>query len=125
MDVGQTAFNAMFWGSPLPILKRVCTTCDDSHKEIYYKRLTLLDSFDLYSYTDDWRSDNNILGTDFNLYSTLDDATNDNNRWTICNYDDSNIGMFRDCDPSDYAAGQWTSRVKGGDNALFYIYSGS
>ena len=125
MDVGQTVFNEMFWNSSLHILKRVCTTCNDSHKEIYYKRLTMLDSFDLYSYTDDWRRDNNTLGTDFNLYSTFDDASNDNNSWTFCNYDSLNIGMFRDCGPSGQQNWEWTSRVREGHNALFYIYSGS
>ena len=82
----------------------------------------MLHSFDLYSYTDNWFSENNILGTDFNLYSTLEDAINDNNRWTFCNYDDPNIGMFRDCGPNGGQGWEWTSRVRGGDNALFYIY---
>ena len=84
-----------------------------------------MDSFDLYSYTDDWRNSNNILGIHFNLYSTFDDAINDNNRWAFCNYNDPDIGMFRDCGPSEKEDYEWTSRVRGGDNALFYIYSGS
>merc|ERR1719334_471535 len=115
----------MFWASPLPILKRVCPTCSESHKEIYYKRLTMVNSFDLYSYTDNWFSENNILGTDFNLYSTLEDAINDNNRWAYCNYDEPNIGMFRDCGPNGGQGWEWTSRVRGGDTAFFYIYSAS
>ena len=120
-DVGGSTFNRMFWDSPDHILKRVCSNCRDSHREIYYKRLTKLNSFDLYSYTDNWRSRDNVLGKDFNLYSTYEDAINNRNRWRYCNYDDQNIGMFRDCGPNGAVAHEWTSRVRGGDAASFYL----
>ena len=120
-DVGGSTFNRMFWDSPDHILKRVCSNCRDSHREIYYKRLTKLNSFDLYSNTDNWRSRDNVLGKDFNLYSTLADAMNDRNRWKYCNYDDPNIGMFRDCGPTGSDTGEWTSKKRGGDNAFFFI----
>jgi len=47
----------------------------------------------------------------------------DTNPWTFCNYDDTNIGMFRDCGPDSYVAFEWTSRIRGGDTASFYIYT--
>ena len=80
----------------------------------------MLDSFDLYSYTQYWRSENNILGTDFNLYSTFDDAVYDRNRWTFCDYDDM-VGMFQNCGPSGKVESQWTSLKWGGVNAFLYI----
>ena len=120
-DVGKSQFNQLFWKSQSHILKRVCPGCRASHREIYYKRLTKLNSFDLYSYTDNWRSRDNVLGKDFNLYSTLADAMNDRNRWKYCNYNDPNIGMFRDCGPKGHVPGEWTSRVRGGDAASFYL----
>jgi len=124
VDIGQDAFNQMFWDSPEHILKRECSTCGSVHKVIYYKRYTDLDSFNLYKYTYDWESTNNKLGDDFNLFSTLEDALADTNPWKYCNYDDNNIGMFRDCGPTRNVGGQWTSRTRGGDSASFYIYTG-
>jgi len=124
VDIGQDAFNQMFWDSPEHILKRECSTCGSVHKVIYYKRYTDLDSFNLYKYTYDWESTNNKLGDDFNLFSTLEDALADTNPWKYCNYDDNNIGMFRDCGPTGFVAHEWTSRTRGGDSASFYIYTG-
>lgn len=135
MDVGQSAFNQMFWNSAEHILKRECTGCADSHQEIYYKRLTMLDSFDLYSSTAYWQSQNNNITLDFNLYSTLADALNDTNRWTFCNYNDvvasdssGEVGMFRDCGQNGKVDWQWTSRsysVHGGGAkpSSFFIYN--
>jgi len=123
VDIGQSAFNQMFWDSPEHILKRECSTCGSTHQVIYYKRYTDLDSFDLYTYTYDWESTNNLLGEDFNLFSTLEDALADTNAWSYCNYDDDNIGMFRDCGPNSYVGGEWTSKTRGGDSAAFYIYT--
>ena len=119
-DIGGSTFNKIFWNSPNHILKRFCPDCEDSHREIYYKRLTKLDSFDLYSYTEHWRSEDNILGQDFKLYSTLDDAMNDRNAWTYCNYDD-NTGMFRDCGPNGAINYQWTGPQNGGKRSAFYL----
>lgn len=124
VDIGQDAFNQMFWDSPEHILKRECSTCGSTHRVIYYKRYTDLTSFNLYKYTYDWESTNNVLGNDFNLFSTLEDALADTNPWTYCNYDDHNIGMFRDCGTTGYVAYEWTSRTRGGDAASFYIYTG-
>ena len=125
VDVGQDVFNQLFWDSDYHIMKRECTSCSrDTHKVIYYKRYTMLDSFDLYKYTYDWESTNNKLGTDFDLFSTLPDALSGSNPWTYCNYDDNNIGMFRDCGPTGYIPHEWTSKTRGGDTTSFYIYMG-
>ena len=129
VDIGQSAFNQMFWDSEHHILKRECDHCtSDDHKVIYYKRLTLLDSFDLYTATFDWKDDNNVLGLDFNLYSSLVDALGGMNPWQFCNYDAPGVGMFRDCNTwSNAAANQWTSRSGGfaavNNAARFYIYT--
>jgi len=123
VDVGQSAFNQMFWNSEYPILKRVCNGCAYDHKEIFYKRLTKLHSFDLYSYTYDWKKTDNVLGVDFNLYSTFDDAVNDREPWEFCNYDDQNIGMFRDCGRKASIGWQWSSKTRGGQAVSFYIYA--
>ena len=124
IDVGQDAFNQMFWDSTYHIFKRECSTCQyDTHKVIYYKRHTMLDSFDLYTYTYNWQSTDNILGTDFDLFSTLSDAMTGSNPWTYCNYDDTNIGMFRDCGPTGEVWHEWTSKTRGGDSASFFIYT--
>ena len=123
VDVGQDAFNQMFWDSDYHIMKRECTTCTDGWDVIYYKRYTMLDSFDLYTYTYDWENTNNVLGTDFDLFSTLSDALSGSNPWAYCNYNDNNIGMFRDCGPTGGKGGEWTSKYRGGDTASFFIYT--
>jgi len=123
VDIGEDAFNQMFRDSPEHILKRECSSCGSTHRVIYYKRYTDLTSFNLYRYTFDWESTNNVLGDDFNLFSTLEDALADTNPWKYCNYDDDQIGMFRDCGPTGYVAHEWTSRTRGGDAASFYIYT--
>ena len=56
-----------------------------------------------------WRSLNNIIHVNFELYSTLDDAMNGVNKWQYCNYDDLQVGAFRDCGKTGYVACQWTS----------------
>ena len=84
----------------------------------------MLDSFDLYSYTDYWRNESNILGTDFNLYSTFEDAIQDTNAWTYCNYDAPDVGMFRDCGPDGAVGAQWTHRTWAWQPASFYLLAG-
>ena len=124
IDIGQDAFNEMFWDSAHHILKRECSSCSHgSHKVIYYRRYTMLQSFDLYTSTYNWESTNNILGTDFDLFSTLSDALSQSNPWTWCNYDDNNIGMFGDCGPTGRVNSEWTSKDRGGDTASFFIYT--
>ena len=111
-DVGQIEFNRLFReDSPYHIIKRECSGCQASHQHIYYRRFTMINTFDVYDSMILWRSTNNILGTDFNLYSSLSDAIANTNAWTSCNYDDVNweIGAFRDCGPHHLVGCQITS----------------
>merc|ERR1712151_187536 len=89
------------------IIRRFCDSCSESHRDIYYQRITDLpppgrhdDSgeavFDasagevyfLNTFMNDW-FDNvngvkfNVLGTDFNLYSSYEDAKAGTNPWAF------------------------------------------
>jgi Notch-like protein len=92
------------------IVRRLCGDCVDSHKEIYYKRLTSTDGVDMEDlFIGTWASTDNALHVDFELYSTYDDAVNGNNPWKFCNYDDTNIGFPRDCGPECSTWHNWNS----------------
>ena len=117
--------------SPDRIIKRECSLCDETHQEIFYKRISDPDTTSIYGLMSDWVSIDNVLGVDFNLYSTLEDALTDTNAWTSCNYDDPDIGAFRDCGPNGVVSCQWTARAASGrisdtcgEDAKFYIYTG-
>jgi len=124
IDIGEEAFNEKFAGSK--IIKRECPTCVDSHKLIFYRRISPIGNFNAYANMKSWTSvNNNMYLQDFALYSTLDDAINDENRWTFCNYNDAGIGFPRDCGPSGHVAFQWTSATRGGKASKFSIISGT
>jgi len=124
-DLGATEFNTLFWASRHHIVKRLCANCSADYQEIYYRRLSQVDSFAVYDYLkDNWNSSNNALGLDFNIYSTYDDAKNEANPWTYCNYDDAGVGFPRDCGKtqSDSVAYQWNSWQRdGGQDVRFQI----
>jgi len=112
------------------IIRRFCDSCNrDSHRDIYYKRLTDIPPHDelylLDLFLNNWASaPANKLGVDFELYSTYEDAVSGTNAWTYCNYDNTNIGFPRDCGPSGRATGNWNSYVKNGGSANhhgFYV----
>jgi len=120
-DIGESEFNEQFWASA-GVIKRECSTCGAPHQTIYYKRLTDLKTWAAWSYFRvTWASNNNILGANFELYSSIEDLEAGTNAWTYCNYDDGNIGPFRDCGPTGYVAFEWTSNGRGGDTADYYI----
>ena len=86
--------------------------CVDSHKNIYYKRLTDASSWDAWSnFMHVWRSSNNKLDTDFKLYGSEADLASDTNAWTYCNYDDTGtcggVAFPRDCGPTGSVGSQW------------------
>eukprot|EP01083_Nonionella_stella_P270795 917192_1 len=137
-DIGKTNFNNRFWNSQHHILARVCSDCSSTWKKIYYKRLTLTDSVDIYNIMMTWEKNNNVLGTDFNLYTTLTDAIADNtqNAWTYCNYGGYKtkmmakweIGAFFNCGPSSSSKGsaQYVMEAdpySSSKSASFYIYT--
>ena len=102
---------------------RECETCTETHKQIFYRRLTNITSFDVYSNLKLWLSDNNNMSAgDFILTSTLQDAIQIQNIWQFCNYDDTlnQVGAFRDCGPDDPVGWEWTPHVR----ARFSIFIG-
>eukprot|EP01083_Nonionella_stella_P094601 265480_1 len=128
IDVGEDAFNTRFRASYEYIIRRECANCDATHKEIYYKRLTKTDTFDVYKSMAYWTDNFNKMGTDFNLYSTLDDALNDVNAWSFCNYNHDKAlisgtgGSFRDCGPTSKASGQECG-IKTDQQCRYSVYS--
>jgi len=110
-DVGATEFNRLFnHASPNHIVKRVCGSCSNDYKEMYYRRHTQVTSFPVYDYMkENWRDSNNKLHSDFDIYSTYADAKAKANAWAFCNYNDPGIGFPRDCGKRGYVGGQWNS----------------
>lgn len=114
------------------IVHRSCPSCAETHKEIYYKRITPVpsqsdfdgetpDSF-LDLFIDNWfSSPSNVINVDFKLYSSYDDAVEGVNAWTFCNYDEEYVGFPRDCGPTELTAGQWNSKSRndGRDYTLY------
>ena len=96
----------------LMIIKRSCLDCDKDHEEIYYKRKTMLKTFNIYdTFIQQWSEQDNKYGTDFLMYSTLTDALQDRNEWKFCNFDwrGGNVGFPRDCGPEREASMQWNT----------------
>ena len=73
-DLGQQTTDEMFVGIG-SVWKRECAECVDSHKLIYYKRLTpVSNSFSVYeNMIETWSSEDNIMNLDFELYSSYAD----------------------------------------------------
>ena len=104
-DVGQAKFNALFAASPHRILRRECSGCANTHKDIYLRRFSSAswNAYDNMKVT--WSSyNNNMAGGDFQLYSTYQDARDDKNAWQYCNYDDVGVAFPRECGPTLEAA---------------------
>eukprot|EP01083_Nonionella_stella_P290212 987592_1 len=125
LNVGETEFNFLFRSSSDHIIRRECPTCAASHQEIYYKRITDIETFDVHASMILWLSANNVQGVDFNLYSTLEDAINGQNAWSFCNYDDlvsgGGVGAFRDCGISGSTGGNWCSILSATNECKFSI----
>ena len=108
----------------MKIVRRVCPSCDATHKDIYYRRLTTMpDDFDLLdTLMNNWFDTNNRLDVDFALYSSYMDAYYDQNRWTFCNYNDPGIGFPRDCGPKGRVNNNWNSYYRGGGRANHHAF---
>lgn len=112
IDIGCNEFNKVFRDNTYHIIKRECSGCRTSHKQIYYKRLTQIKTFDVCTSMKQWRSVNNLINKDFAMYGTLQDALADKNRWKFCNYDDvPGVGGFRDCGPNGYVPCEWVGDI--------------
>ena len=120
--VGKAEFNRLFAASKTRIFKFICDKCASSHREIYYKRLTGIENFDLYDnlYTS-WKSTNNQRNVDFNMYSTYQDAMNNQNPWSFCNFNDEQ-GFPGECGPSSKTTGQWIDSRSLGGQYTWQIY---
>lgn len=128
LDVGSEAFTKALAASPTKIVKRLCSTCSGTHREIYYKRLTPVSAdVDLFGVLkSNWTDYNNVLHTDFELYSDYDAAVTGQaaGSWQYCNFNDaSGVGAFRDCGPTKAVQNQWNSfSGRGGqDSVAFYV----
>jgi regulation of enolase protein 1 (concanavalin A-like superfamily) len=96
-----------------PILLRVCPECKQTHKKVYYRRLTPVDNVDLL-HCIVHRRDNcdgqNVWKKDFTLHSTYEDAVAGIDEWS-CPNDSFNYGAPYDgeCSPSGARVrDQWT-----------------
>jgi hypothetical protein len=91
--------------APNGILYRVCPGCIDTHRKIYYRRLTPIpESFDLLQnilYRTTNGDGHNVWGEDFSLHSTYEDALTGANPWKCPgdNYDYGR-GFPGRCSPS-------------------------
>jgi hypothetical protein len=72
---GEDFFNHAFQMSYTGIIKRTCPSCTNSHREVYYKRITKRKTFKPYYYMfNNWRLCDNELNVDFEMYGTYKDA---------------------------------------------------
>eukprot|EP01052_Picozoa_sp_SAG31_P017872 SAG31_NODE_1241_length_9165_cov_4.706155_2_plen_331_part_00 len=114
-DVGAESFNAMFLRSATRIARRQCPSCQDGYKELYYKRLTDLDTFGPYDLLkENWVDTNNVINVNFAIYSSYQDALGGTNAWEYCNYNDAGVGFPRDCGMTGPTGRQWNSWTRGG-----------
>ena len=121
-EMSAEDFMTAFEQSSTKTIRRVCTSCSPSHRDIYYKRLTdVPNSLNLLDMLKDNFSDtDNVLGTDFILYSK-DKTGSISANWTFCDY--SNLhGFPYQCGPTTTALKQWTSTTKGGTYAKDYAF---
>ena len=107
----------------VPIVRRVCPTCRDTHKDVYYRRITPMpEDFDLLDILmNNWIDTDNVLDVDFALYSTHLDAYYDTNRWTYCNYNYDYVGFPRDCGPTR-GSDNWNSYIRTGGRAETHAF---
>eukprot|EP00808_Paulinella_micropora_P020117 g52821.t1 len=123
----RDGFNAWFLSSPRRLIRRLCSGCQASHKEIYYRRKTQ-DQWEPYQYMwETWSitaANKNEPRIDFELYSTLADALADMNPWQFFNGDDPGVGFPRDSSPTASTAFQWNSLSRGGQQVEFSVFVG-
>ncbi len=65
-SLGKDQFNHLFNSSQSKVLYRHCPFCSTSYRNLFYKRLTNISSFDAYDYmTCSWIEEDNSLNVDF------------------------------------------------------------
>lgn len=99
----ETEFNRRFQESRYHIILRKCQECSKSHRYVFYRRLTNVDTYEPFkALACDWKADEaNAYLVDFKLYSTLQDALADNNAWDYCAFDGN--GFPGTCSPTGEA----------------------
>ena len=101
-------FDSLFQQSPVVQYVR-----NGQIEAVYVRTSSLPSGFDAYSlFTYTWSSPNNKLNKNFELYNTLNDALAGRDRWTFCNYDDSDVGFPRDCGATGGVPNHWFSMPK-------------
>lgn len=105
VNPGQAIVDELFWTQSTGVVAYLI----EGEVYNYYERLTLRDSFNLYSnLANTWASANNQINVDFRMYSTHADLVAGRNPWGTCNYDDPGVGYPRDCSPGKYRGCMWT-----------------
>eukprot|EP00931_Biecheleriopsis_adriatica_P036446 TRINITY_DN20998_c0_g1_i2.p1 TRINITY_DN20998_c0_g1~~TRINITY_DN20998_c0_g1_i2.p1 ORF type:complete len:1641 (-),score=312.50 TRINITY_DN20998_c0_g1_i2:144-5066(-) len=115
--------NKIYRSSSSYIVRRECSDCIDTHKEIYLKRKSDAASWNASSELFvKWNSEG--LHTKFDLYSTYQDALDDTNPWQVCDTtSQSDAGFPGNCGPDKVPTEeQWTSLTVGAGK-LSYRYS--
>jgi len=70
-----------------------------------------------------------MLHIDFEIFDNLDDFLKGTEKWTFCNFNDSDVGYPRDCGKNGFIPNKWFSlpggkhNIAGGVGASFHIYS--
>jgi len=104
----EWTLNAIVLKSGGDIIRRECSSCTNSHKDIFMRRRDMEDYNAYQDLLHTWRGDVGFR-TRFNLYSTLDDALSGENAWQFCNGNDRGVGFPRDCGPRGDTGYQWIS----------------
>lgn len=123
------ALDAASSSAPNGILYRICPDCVDTHKKIYYRRLSEIpESFDLLDnilYHGDDGEGNNVWGEDFSIHSTYEDALTGANPWKCPNDSYSyGSGFPGNCSPSGEQVKNQQSRFNQQNeqtNVAFYV----
>ena len=130
----DSEFRDIWADSPNKILRRLCSDCDPSHREIYYRRfdpsdilpqeLDLLDTVKNNWVRSEYNNFYSFMGAvNFALYSTYEDAREDDNRWQYCNFG-AGIGFPRECGPVELTPGNFNTfndETFGSKDVGFYV----
>jgi len=118
-DYSAKLFEDAFKARPNAIVRRICPGCIESHRDLFYRRITPLpEGFDLRGVLQSsFKRDNNVLLEDFYIFQTYEDAlSNDPTKsFQFCNYDDEshNYGFPFECGVTERTYRQWNSWKRG------------
>lgn len=108
------AFSTMLNQNTIKLIRIVCESCVQTHKEVFYRRFTTVPSDLLTIIKSDWKTTTNTFNVDFKLYSTYNDAITDQNSWTYCGgFGETDHGFPGTCGPTEAVDDQWINMDKG------------